>query len=42
MSNLGVGKNAYDVASGDSSLLEAITNMIKSTSKINPKGGGGS
>jgi hypothetical protein len=41
MSNLGVGKNAYDVASGDSSLLEAIANMIKSTSKINPKGGGG-
>lgn len=40
MSNLGVGKNAYDVASGDSSILEAIANMIKSTSKINPKTGG--
>lgn len=40
MSNLGVGNNAYQAASGDKSILEALANMIKSTSKINPKSGG--
>jgi hypothetical protein len=38
-SNLGIGGDMYKLGSGESSPLEFLANLFKSTTKINPKGG---